>query len=126
MGAFAEALHGRPYARPASAVAEYVGAVRSLLHGGPPGPAGPLFPLGAALPPAAAPTPEIAAGVLRPGVAQAAGRTADTAVSWMTPPEYVRDVLLPALEEGARAAGRPDPGWSPSCTPRSPAGAAAP
>ncbi|MFI1890596.1 hypothetical protein [Streptomyces jumonjinensis] len=56
--------------------------MRSLLHGGPPGPAGPLFPLGAALPPAAAPTPEIAAGVLRPGMARAAGRTADTAVSY--------------------------------------------
>ncbi|MQS34525.1 LLM class flavin-dependent oxidoreductase [Streptomyces katsurahamanus] len=83
--------------------------MRSLLHGGPPGPAGPLFPLGAALPPAAAPTPEIAAGVLRPGMARAAGRTADTAVSWMTPPEYVQDVLLPALGEGARAAGRPRP-----------------
>ncbi|WDN57294.1 LLM class flavin-dependent oxidoreductase [Streptomyces clavuligerus] len=107
---FVRALHGHPYERPAAAVAEYLGAVRALLHGDPAAHRPELFPLGADLPAApAAPLPELAAGVLRPGMAKAAARTADTAVGWMTPAPYVRDVLIPALDEGARTACRPRP-----------------
>jgi alkanesulfonate monooxygenase SsuD/methylene tetrahydromethanopterin reductase-like flavin-dependent oxidoreductase (luciferase family) len=109
--AFVTALHGAHYAAPASAVAEYVGVVRELLRGGAVRHEGPVFRVGgAALPPARdAPPAEVGAGVLRPGMARAAGRTADVAISWMTPPSYIREVLLPALEEGAVAAGRPRP-----------------
>jgi hypothetical protein len=40
-------------------------------------------------------------------MARAAGAAADVAITWMTPPEYVRDVLAPALAQGA--ADRPKP-----------------
>jgi alkanesulfonate monooxygenase SsuD/methylene tetrahydromethanopterin reductase-like flavin-dependent oxidoreductase (luciferase family) len=141
---FVGALHGAPYDRPASAVAEYVGVMRALLKGGPVTHEGRTFRLGGAALPALrsvpagrntspAPDPagdrdartgageqlaevgagtplaEVGAGVLRPGMARAAGRSADVAISWLTPPSYVQEVLVPALEEGARAAGRPRP-----------------
>ncbi|MFE1317384.1 LLM class flavin-dependent oxidoreductase [Kitasatospora phosalacinea] len=111
---FVAALHGAPYARPASAVAEYVDVVRRLLHERRLDHPGPLFPVrGARLPdtevPPGAGPPEVGAGVLRPGMARAAGAVADTAITWLTPPDYVRDVLAPALERGARAAGRERP-----------------
>lgn len=38
-----------------------------------------------------------------------AGELADGAVTWICPAPYIRDVALPALERGARVAGRPRP-----------------
>src|SRR5437879_11756653 len=35
-----------------------------------------------------------------------AGEIADGAVLWLTPPAYVRDVAVPAIERGRRRAGR--------------------
>ncbi|MGW7585353.1 LLM class flavin-dependent oxidoreductase [Kitasatospora sp. NPDC054768] len=112
---FVAALHGAPYARPAAAVAEYLDVLRRLLHEGRlDHHSGPLFPMrGVVLPRMSAPAgttpPEVGAGVLRPGMARAAGSVADTAITWLTPPDYVRDVLAPALEKGARDAGRERP-----------------
>ncbi len=37
------------------------------------------------------------------------GEVADGAISWICPPDYLRDVGLPAMREGAEAAGRPVP-----------------
>ena len=37
------------------------------------------------------------------------GEVADGAISWICPPEYLRDVGLPAMREGAGVAGRPAP-----------------
>ncbi|MEU9336324.1 LLM class flavin-dependent oxidoreductase [Streptomyces sp. NPDC048290] len=111
---FAAALHGARYARPASAVAEYISVLRRLLDGDALQHRGPLFTADQVnLPPVMEellpdPVAEVGAGVLRPGMARAAGRTADVAISWLTPPDYVRDVLIPALSAGAEAAGRTD------------------
>jgi alkanesulfonate monooxygenase SsuD/methylene tetrahydromethanopterin reductase-like flavin-dependent oxidoreductase (luciferase family) len=109
--AFVAGLYGAPYARPASAVEEYVGVIRALLSGGPVDHRGPLFRVDRLALPGMEDVPraEIGAGVLRPGMARAAGRAADAAISWMTPPGYVRDVLIPALQAGADTAGRPRP-----------------
>ncbi len=49
---------------------------------------------------------EVGAGVLRPGMARTAGATADVAITWMTPPAYLRDTLVPRLADGAAEAGR--------------------
>ena len=43
------------------------------------------------------------------GAFQLAGSIADGAISWNSPPAYLRDVALPALRAGAAAAGRPAP-----------------
>lgn len=37
------------------------------------------------------------------------GARADGAISWVCPRDYLRDVAIPALETGARRAGRPSP-----------------
>ncbi|MFD0480771.1 hypothetical protein ACFQ0B_81275 [Nonomuraea thailandensis] len=57
---------------------------------------------GFTLPPLRHPPVEVGAGVLRPGMARAAGTRADTAITWLTPPSYVKDVLAPALGTGPR------------------------
>ena len=55
------------------------------------------------------PPVELGLGVLRPAMARLAGELADVAITWLTPAGYLRDVIVPALREGARAAGRPVP-----------------
>ncbi|MGW2596296.1 F420-dependent peptide dehydroalanine reductase LxmJ [Streptomyces klenkii] len=104
---FVAALTGEPYKSPRTAVRDYLTSVRDLLDGKAVDHAGPYHHLDARLLPLDHAPVEVGAGVLRPGMARTAGEVADVAITWMTPPAYVRDVLVPALEEGARAAGRP-------------------
>ena len=47
------------------------------------------------------PSVELGLGVLRPAMARLAGSVADVAISWLTPPHYCSDILVPALEAGA-------------------------
>ncbi|MFD0800729.1 LLM class flavin-dependent oxidoreductase [Streptomonospora algeriensis] len=90
-------LLGAPYERPASAVAQYLRAVRGHLNRPEEG-----------LPPIDHPPVELGAGVLRPGMARAVGNVADAAITLLTPPHYIKDTLVPALEAGA-GAGHPPP-----------------
>ncbi|MEI3867516.1 LLM class flavin-dependent oxidoreductase [Microbacterium sp. CCNWLW134] len=48
---------------------------------------------------------EVGFGVLRPGMARASGRSAQWAITWLTPEAYLRDTLIPAAERGADEAG---------------------
>ncbi|MFD9687142.1 LLM class flavin-dependent oxidoreductase [Kitasatospora sp. NPDC059088] len=97
---FVAELRGAPYPRPGEAAAGYLRTVRALLagaaHGGLPDELD-------------HPGVELGLGVLRPALARVAGREADAAITWMTPPGYLRDVLTPALARGAAEAGRPVP-----------------
>lgn len=52
---------------------------------------------------------EVGFGVLRPGMAQASGRSAQWAVTWLAPASYLADVLVPAAERGAMQAHAPAP-----------------
>jgi alkanesulfonate monooxygenase SsuD/methylene tetrahydromethanopterin reductase-like flavin-dependent oxidoreductase (luciferase family) len=52
---------------------------------------------------------EIGAGVLRQGMARKAGAFAEFIVTWLTPREYLRDVIIPSLKVGAEQAGRAAP-----------------
>lgn len=90
---FVSLLNGGPYERPATMAREYLSTVRALLDG--------RGLRGFRLPPLRHPRVELGAGVLRPGMARVAGECADVAITLMTPPAYVRDVLLPALRAGA-------------------------
>jgi alkanesulfonate monooxygenase SsuD/methylene tetrahydromethanopterin reductase-like flavin-dependent oxidoreductase (luciferase family) len=103
------ALRGAPYDKPGRASAEYARAVRGLLDETPSlieseafyqSELSPLEPM------STHPPVEVGLGVLRPGMARAAGGTADVAITWMTPPGYVRDTLIPALAQGAAKHGR--------------------
>jgi len=46
---------------------------------------------------------------LRTGSFELCGAVADGAISWICPGVYLRDVALPAMEKGAKEAGRPVP-----------------
>lgn len=46
---------------------------------------------------------------LRKGSFELCGAESDGAISWICPRTYLRDVALPAMEQGAKAAGRPVP-----------------
>jgi F420-dependent oxidoreductase-like protein len=51
----------------------------------------------------------VMASALSAGAFRLCGELADGAISWMCPWDYLRDVALPALHEGAEAAGREPP-----------------
>ncbi|MET9340893.1 LLM class flavin-dependent oxidoreductase [Nonomuraea sp. NPDC003804] len=46
---------------------------------------------------------------LGPAMARVAGEPADVAITWLVPAAHLRDLIVPALREGAEAAGRPIP-----------------
>jgi hypothetical protein len=105
---FVAGLRGAPYRRPATAAAGYAATVRGLLAGEVVRRQDEAAHCHAALPGVGAhPTVEVGLGVLRPAMARAAGAVADVAITWMTPPDYIRDVLSPALAAGALGRCRP-------------------
>ncbi|MBD0706883.1 MULTISPECIES: LLM class flavin-dependent oxidoreductase [unclassified Streptomyces] len=102
-------LLGRPYASPLTAAREYLTAVRGLLANEIVDVKGEYVTCHGALSPFPAPPVELGLGVLRPGMARLAGEVADVAITWLTPASYLRDVVRPAMSEGAAAAGRAVP-----------------
>lgn len=106
---FVTGLRGAPYDRPAGVVGEYADVVRRLLHHQHVDHEGRHFRIRHRMHPLDAPLPEIGAGVLRPGMARVAGGVTDAAITWLTPPAYVAEVLRPALAAGSEAAARPVP-----------------
>lgn len=52
---------------------------------------------------------EVGFGVLREGMARASGRSAQWAITWLTPADYLRGVLVPQAAGAAARAGRPAP-----------------
>jgi 5,10-methylenetetrahydromethanopterin reductase len=89
-------LLGEPYRSPLAAARGYLTAMRELLAEAA-GPAGTGLRV------------RLGLGVLRPRMARLAGEVADAAITWMTPPGYLRQVIGPALRAGAGHAGRPLP-----------------
>ncbi|MGK4582154.1 LLM class flavin-dependent oxidoreductase [Kitasatospora sp. HPMI-4] len=102
-------LLGAPYASQLGAVRDYLTIVRELLEKGSVAYRGEHFSCRSELPMMPRPPIETGVGVLRPGMARLAGEVADVAITWLTPAPYLREVVVPALREGAAAAGRPVP-----------------
>ncbi|MGJ5755228.1 LLM class flavin-dependent oxidoreductase [Streptomyces puniciscabiei] len=106
---FQRSMLGRPYRSPLTAAREYLTVVRGLLGGELVEQDGEYFSCHGKLPAVPRPPIEVGLGVLRPGMARLAGEVADVAITWLTPARYLREVIMPALREGAEAAGRPVP-----------------
>ncbi|MFD4937997.1 LLM class flavin-dependent oxidoreductase (plasmid) [Streptomyces virginiae] len=104
--AFQENILGAPYEKPLQVARQYVSAVRRLLDGETVVMDGPHLRFRGQLAPVAAPRVDVGLGVLRPAMARLAGEVADVVITWLTPPGYLRDVILPAVAEGAERAGR--------------------
>lgn len=104
------AFTGQRFRSPLTATREFLTVLRALLDGAPLQQRGDYYSFAAQVP---APEPDhpvrLGLGTLRPRMAALAGEIADTAVTWLTPPSYVRDVLVPALTQGAASAGRAAP-----------------
>jgi alkanesulfonate monooxygenase SsuD/methylene tetrahydromethanopterin reductase-like flavin-dependent oxidoreductase (luciferase family) len=102
-------LNGAPYASPLTASREYLAIVRRLLDGDAVDHSGVYFSMHGRLPPLPGAQVELGLGVLRPRMARLAGEVADVAVTWMTPPRYLAERILPALRAGAAPTGRAVP-----------------
>ncbi|MBR8741842.1 LLM class flavin-dependent oxidoreductase [Nocardiopsis sp. MG754419] len=106
---FVAMSRGEPYASPLTAIREYLGAVRGLLDGERVSVDGRYLSMGpTALQKMEHPPVEVGAGVLRKAMAQVAGEVADSAITWMTPSNYLQETIVPALDQGAERAGRPE------------------
>lgn len=98
----AESMGGWPD-DPLTAVRDYATIVRALLDGERVDVRGETVSFtGGVTNAVPAPPVELGLGVLRPRMAEVAGGCADVAISWLTPVRYCQDVLLPALDRGAK------------------------
>ncbi|MGY5011937.1 LLM class flavin-dependent oxidoreductase [Streptomyces sp. 900105755] len=104
---YVRSVRGEAYTKPAAAVGEFVDIARKLANNQAVSHDGDQFSVHTRLPPMQTPKVEIGAGVLRPGMARIAGRTSDLAMTWLTPLNYIEEVVKPAVEEGARGVQRP-------------------
>lgn len=103
-------VHGAKYASPLTATREFFTITRDLLAGEHVDVAGRWFTFHGRLPRLPYPAEvDLGLGVLRPKMAELAGELADVAATWLTVPDYLTDVILPALDAGAARAGRPRP-----------------
>ncbi|WP_432091329.1 LLM class flavin-dependent oxidoreductase [Streptomyces sp. NRRL F-5630] len=103
---YQRAVLGEPYRSPLAATRDYVSAVRALLRGELAENEGGAHPMRAGLLTVPAPEVRVGIGALRPRMAELAGQVADAAVTWLSPPEHLRDVLVPRVTEASAAAGR--------------------
>jgi alkanesulfonate monooxygenase SsuD/methylene tetrahydromethanopterin reductase-like flavin-dependent oxidoreductase (luciferase family) len=104
---YVKSVRGAPYAKPAAMVGEYIDIARRLANNQAVDHDGEHFTVHAKLPPMQTPKVEIGAGVLRPGMARATGRHGDLAMTWLTPLNYIENVVMPAVAEGARGVQTP-------------------
>lgn len=111
MPGFVAAMTGSPWDSPLTAAREYLTIVGDLLRGEQVAHSGRYYEVSGTLVPLPVPVPQVSVGVgvLRPRMAELAGEVADVAITWMTPPAYLADTIVPALERGAARAGRPRP-----------------
>ena len=99
---------GADFRKPLTALREYITIARSLLDTGAVEFEGEIF-RGAYALLSPVPNTPIMAAALRPRAYEVCGEVADGAISWVSPPEYLRDVALPSIKRGADKAKRPAP-----------------
>jgi alkanesulfonate monooxygenase SsuD/methylene tetrahydromethanopterin reductase-like flavin-dependent oxidoreductase (luciferase family) len=98
---------GVDFRAPLAHLEEYLRALRSLLHEGSVDVAGEFVRARARI---AQPTQTpVMASALQEGAFRLCGAIADGAISWVCPWSYIQERALPALREGAAAAGRETP-----------------
>ena len=93
---------------PITHLREYLTVVRTLLNEGSIKFEGRYFQVQADIPAMHSFVP-VMASALRPASFELCGELSDGAISWLCPLTYLRDVALPALENGAAKAGRSAP-----------------
>lgn len=102
-----EGIFGIPHERPLEHLREFVTVVKTALANGAVDFEGRRYRVHGRL--ARAADVPVLISALQGGSFELAGAVAEGAISWICPAPYLRDVALPALERGARSAGRPTP-----------------
>jgi F420-dependent oxidoreductase-like protein len=102
-----ESVFGIPFDRPLGHLREYVAILKAALQQGRFDFEGAHFRVKGEV--ARPPDVPVMISALRPGSFRLAGEISDGALAWICPLPYLRDRALPALREGAAAAGRPTP-----------------
>lgn len=100
-------MFGADFKAPVTNVREYVQICKSLLQEGSVDFQGTQYTARASVEPI--PDVPIMASALGSGAFKACGEVTDGAISWLCPAPYLSDVAVPAMEEGAKEAGRPVP-----------------
>ncbi len=105
-----EGQFGIPMGQPLAHLREYLGILRALLWEGTVEFAGEYYTVNGMLPAETAPpkTP-LPISTLRPNAYRLAGEMSDGAISWLNPIDYIVEVGIPAMEQGASQAGRDRP-----------------
>jgi F420-dependent oxidoreductase-like protein len=99
-------MYGIASEHPVSHTREYLTVVKSLLGDGSVKLRGEHFSVFGFLDVEDGGSPPVLLGALRPRLCHLAGELADGAIPWLVPPEYLAETIVPALADGARAAGR--------------------
>ncbi|GGF97900.1 hypothetical protein GCM10007304_09800 [Rhodococcoides trifolii] len=108
--AIQHALDGRRWPSPLTATREFFAALRGLLAGADVSERGDYYSTTFTSPAEdVTSSVELGLGVLRPAMARLAGEIADGAVTWLSSPDYLSEVLVPALHDGADSAHRAAP-----------------
>ena len=102
-----EGTYGIPMVTPLSHLREYVAVLRAILWTGEVDHRGPFLTARAKLD--QPPRLPILIAALGEEAYRLAGEVSDGAISWNSPPSYLRDIALPALRAGAATAGRATP-----------------
>ncbi|MFN8534753.1 MAG: LLM class flavin-dependent oxidoreductase [Dehalococcoidia bacterium] len=103
----AENRFGARYAKPLTHLREYVTIIKALTETGEVDFTGEAYRAQTKI---AVTTPmPVMIAALGPTAFELAGEVADGAISWIAPAAYIRDVARPAIERGAKQAGRPVP-----------------
>lgn len=104
--AIVEGWHGQTIDHPVREMREYVGIVRAILRGEDP-PAGEKWRTGFRLV-GLDPRPDIPLFIaaLSPAMLRLAGEIGDGVMLWLCNPNYIRDVVVPAVRDGRERAGK--------------------
>jgi F420-dependent oxidoreductase-like protein len=97
---------GAKIVKPVTQMREYVGAVRAILRGEPP-PAGKFFATRfqfMGYPPC--PELPVYVAALSTNMLRLAGEIADGVMLWLCAPDYIREVVVPAIRDGRERAGK--------------------
>ncbi len=106
-------MYGIPYEHPLGHLREYITILKTIFTQGQVDFDGRYYQAHARLGPPNQPAPKlnvpVLASALRRGSFEFCGEVSDGALSWVCPIDYLRNVALPAMQEGARKAGRATP-----------------
>jgi F420-dependent oxidoreductase-like protein len=106
---FIEDIFAMPFEKPQEHLREYVTILRSILYNGSVSFDGKRLGAHATLTSQGKTGVKVFASALRPSAFRLCGEMVDGAISWMCPLPYLRDIAIPALQEGADAAHREAP-----------------